>query len=433
MATPPRLGKVLARCAFGPLNYAGSLVMASRVPDALNELTPENLHGGLDRGIAETARLAGVRPADVSSLLPEREITEVSSSLAVSQQAAISAWHRHAGRIGGLLSGVADLTVDGRVPDVPLCLERLAKKVSRDAEFAAPLRALAGDVDRWQELMARCRDVLDEGGALDRAYRLRRLRTVMIGVALGLGIAVVATFGLRIRAAHARVESKLEVAAATPCAVLELADDELAKGTAPQRERAAAMRATCTAQREKVEREKAEREKAESDAKATAERRAAREQACTTLSAHVASGAIEESDRDACESGPAFDLLGRVAKGALSAEDLGPNDPVLPCADASAGPALAQAYATAVLKGPWLAGAALGPTARAALAKHAEDLPLAQRVAYSKNADTLAKLAIVGGKTELLAQAAAQCAVAGDLGFAPRGYCPGAFKLTGAQ
>ncbi|HVY47977.1 MAG TPA: hypothetical protein VHB21_18950, partial [Minicystis sp.] len=117
-----RLGKVLARCALGPLNYAGSLMMASRVPEALNELTPDNLHGGLVRGIVETSKMAGVRHEDVADLLPREEIRAAAASLGVSQQAALAAWNRHAGRIGGLLAGVADLTADGRVPDVPLCL-----------------------------------------------------------------------------------------------------------------------------------------------------------------------------------------------------------------------------------------------------------------------------------------------------------------------
>ncbi len=430
MASGPRLGKVLARCAFGPLNYAGSLVMASRVPEALNELTPENLHGGLVRGVDETAKLAGVRPSDVNQLLPTTEIDGAAQSLGASQRAALAAWHRHAGSIGGLLTGVADLTHDGRVPDVPLCLERLAKKVSRDKEFAAPLRALAADIERWQDLMTRCTELLDDGGVLARAYRMRRIRTVAMGVALGLAVAVVVTFALRVRAAHQRVEDKLVAAASAPCAVAELTDDELGRGTSEQNERAATLKNACTAERERAAKTKAERDAKEAADKAVRDAKEAHERACASLEAHVSSAALDDADRSA--AGASAPLLERISKSALTADDLGPNDPDLPCKDTPAGAALAEAFGVAVMKGPWAAGGPLGGSARAAIVKHAGDLSVAQRVNFSKHADTIAKLAIVGGKTDLMTQAATQCALAGDLGFAPRAYCPGAIKLSGS-
>src|SRR5437868_1931045 len=111
-----RLGKVLARCALGPLNYAGSLIMARRVPEGLRELAPEALLGGFARGVEETARIAGVSPRDVEAILPTAELRDVGRNLITSQRAAIAAWDVHAGRIGGLLEGVADPTVDGRAP-----------------------------------------------------------------------------------------------------------------------------------------------------------------------------------------------------------------------------------------------------------------------------------------------------------------------------
>jgi hypothetical protein len=428
MASGPQLGKVLARCAFGPLNYAGSLVMASRVPEALNELTPENLHGGLVRGIDETAKLAGVRPNDVHQLLPMSEIEAASRGLGNSQRAALAAWHRHAGSIGGLLTGVADLTHDGRVPDVPLCLERLAKKVSRDKEFAEPLHALADDVERWQDLMTRCTEALDDGGALARAYKMRRLRTIAMGFVLGLAVAAVVTVALRIRAAHQRVEDKLVAAADAPCKVFDLDDDELGRGTSEQQARAATLRSGCAAEREREAQAKVERDAAEAKTQAERDVKEARERACASLEAHVASASLDAADRQT--AGATADLLERISKGTLTADDLGPNDPELPCKDAPAGAALAEAYGTAVLKGPWNVGGPIGPAARAAIVKHAGDLSVADRVNFSKHADTLAKFAIVGGRMELMGQAAAQCAIAGDLGYAPHAYCPGAIKLS---
>jgi len=57
--------------------------------------------------------------------------------------------------LGGLMSGVADLTVDGRIPDVGLCLERLAKKVSRTLSgcwrqsFRQPISLPPGNPLNW--------------------------------------------------------------------------------------------------------------------------------------------------------------------------------------------------------------------------------------------------------------------------------------------
>src|SRR4051812_43099137 len=115
----PRIGSTIVRCALGPVNYAGSLIMAGRGGDGVKELAPDSLHGGLKRGIAETAKLVGMRSGDIEAMLPAYEIRVAATNLGVTQKAAITAWNVHAGQIGGLMQGVADLTVDGRVPDVP--------------------------------------------------------------------------------------------------------------------------------------------------------------------------------------------------------------------------------------------------------------------------------------------------------------------------
>jgi hypothetical protein len=424
----PRIGSTLLRCALGPVNYAGSLIVSSRVQEGIKELSPESLHGGLKRGIEETAKLAGMRPQEVEAMLPVYEIRVAVTSLTVSQKAAADAWNTHAGQIGGLLHGVADLTVDGRVPDVPLCLERLAQKVSRDKAFAEPLRALSGDVARWQEVVAHCRRILDDGGALARAYRKRRLRTVAMGVALGLAISTAAFVVIRIRTAHARVEAKLAAAKGDPCALASLTDAEISSGTADQRRRVGEGRAACEARRAREAKEREEKARREAGEKAAREARAKHEAACSALAAHVQKGELGGADE--VTAGASIELLGRVSKSALLPGDLGPDDPKLPCADApEASKKLRAAFATAVVSSQWITVERLSNEVEAALVTHAAALRDAQRQMFMRRADATAKRAILSGNAELLSNAKRLCALAEKLDAPGRAFCPAALSL----
>jgi hypothetical protein len=424
----PRIGTTLVRCALGPVNYAGSLIVASRVPEGLKELSPESLHGGLKRGIEETAKLAGMRPQEVEAMLPAYEIRVAVTSLTLTQKAAADAWNTHAGQIGGLLQGVADLTVDGRVPDVPLCLERLAQKVSRDKAFAEPLRALSGDIARWQEVVAHCRRILDDGGALARAYRKRRLRTIAMGVALGLAISAVAFVIIRIRTAHARVEARLTAAKADPCALMALSESEISGGTADQRRRVGEGRTECEARRAQEVRAREERERREAAERSEREKRKKHEAACTLLAAHVQSGELTAADETI--AGPASELLGRISKNTLQPTDLGPDDPKLPCADApEAQKKLKKAFATAVLSSQWIGVERFSTEVETALATHAAALRDAQRQIFGRRADATAKRAILSGNAELLANAKRLCRLADKLDAPGRAFCPAALAL----
>src|SRR6185295_11767233 len=117
-----RLGATFSRCAMGPVSYAGQCIMASKVGDGLRELAAEALHDGFRRGIDEVARRAGLAPHEVEGVLPMEEVRAAGTALGRSQPRAVDAWLRHAGQLGGMLQGIAELTVDGRVPDVGLCL-----------------------------------------------------------------------------------------------------------------------------------------------------------------------------------------------------------------------------------------------------------------------------------------------------------------------
>src|SRR6188474_1677213 len=117
---------------MGPVSYAGQCIMSARVADGLRELAPEGLTGGFERGISEVASRSGLRKRDVEKLLPIPEVRYAAMRLQSTQIRAAAAWQAHAGHVGGLLTGIAELTADGRVPDVGECLLRLAAKVSRD-------------------------------------------------------------------------------------------------------------------------------------------------------------------------------------------------------------------------------------------------------------------------------------------------------------
>src|SRR5262249_53093686 len=142
-AMAARLGATFLVSALGPVNFAGGLILGSQVPQGLRELAPENLSGGFTRGVQLAAKRVGVRPSDVESLLPMGETRTVMARIGFSHNNAVQAWSMYAGNVGGFLKGVADLTADGRAPDVGLCIERLSKKFSRDRPLADPLQALS--------------------------------------------------------------------------------------------------------------------------------------------------------------------------------------------------------------------------------------------------------------------------------------------------
>src|SRR6185436_2421023 len=154
------------------------------------ELSADNLHGGFKRGIEDAAQQVGVGVADVERLLPMADVHAAAARLDAAQRNAVDAWATYAGHIGGLLRGVADLTVDGRAPDVSNFLERLSRKVIRDRPLSEPLHALSVEVASWLDLVEQCGDILADGGVLAKAYRRRRIRQASLvgGAALVMAL-----------------------------------------------------------------------------------------------------------------------------------------------------------------------------------------------------------------------------------------------------
>ncbi|MEJ7733777.1 MAG: hypothetical protein WKG00_31850 [Polyangiaceae bacterium] len=243
-----RLGATFFRCAMGPVSYAGQCIMAGRVKEGLAELARDGLMGAWQRGVSDVASGAGTAVADVEGLLPRDEVQAAADLLHESQKRAAEAWQTYAGHLGGLLAGIADLTVDGRVPEASLCLERLADKVARDKPLAEPLRLLAVDTQRWQDMIFDCKRRLEDGHALAAAFRRRRaMRLGAVGLAAALIAASVGAVGVA-AVTRARVDRTL-AAAVGPCDVDAIPADTLARASSEQRVRIEGLRSTCASEK----------------------------------------------------------------------------------------------------------------------------------------------------------------------------------------
>jgi hypothetical protein len=419
-----RLGGTFLVGASGPVNYAGQCILSSRVADGLRELTPDSLYGGFRRGVEESAKRVGVGTADVERLLPMDQVRSLVNRLTISQQNAVSAWTMHAGHMGGLLKGVADLTADGRAPDVGLCLERLAKKVTRDRELADPLRALATDVSEWQDIIARCRDLLDDGGALERAYRMRRVRRVL--AVAGLAGIIVGALGvvLWVRAARVRIDAVLAVA--DPCAAAAIEPGDARRASSDQRRQLDARSVECASLHEREEKERALALVREAKARDEQLQKKDLEQKCEALAGHVEKEGLTPDD--AAFAGPRAALLRRISTGALDVADFGPADPDLPCAAAPSAARFTDAFTRAVLASParWANADDPSKLVTATLIAHVAELPSSAKQVVARRADDLAKKALIIGVPGLLPRAIRLCQLKDALGIHGGSYCAGA-------
>lgn len=419
----PRLGGTFATGALGPVHYAGQCILARRIEEGLRELAADNLGGGIARGALQAAQLVGVSASDIERLLPLAELNAILGRIAQSQPRVMEAWRLYAGGLGGLLSGVADLTVDGRAPDTALCISRLAKKVQRDKPLSVPLARLADDLADYQEALHRCVDLLNDTTALQKAYEMRRLRKIAaIAGAASLGLLIVVSIVFVI-VRRARIASVIE--SQDPCAVMDLTDKDIDRVSDALRARAAQNKARCEADRaEAAKRAEEERARAarEAEAKKAQEALAA---SCEALAQSLAKGALSPDD-EAFAKGAA-PLLGRVAKGVLEISDLGPAEPGLPCVGTPSGPKITAAFRKAVLAKPWNIPKAESPSAavRDAIANGKGELPLKLKMMMGTRAADAAKKAIASGKADEIQRAIALCETAKVMETAPAGPCDG--------
>jgi hypothetical protein len=419
------LNVAFLRCALGPVKYASSCLQSGQVPNGLRELAAENLHGGFKRGVEEAARNVGVEITDVEGLLPLTEVNVASVRLETVQKAAINAWTTYTGQVGGMLTSVTDLTVDGRTPDIANALERLSQKVRRDKPLSEPLHALSVELDGWVQLVERCGDLLANGEVLKNAHRVRRIRR---GVVAGLVIVTVAALlplGLGMLAARARVDAAL--GAGDPCAVFTVAPRDLERASSAQQERAAALRATCAdLQRQAAEaREAAAR--AEEKAREEAQARKEREAKCDALAAHMAAGDVPPEDAAVADGKGVFLL--HVAKRALASPDM--SESALPCTDTPAGAKIKEAFAAAVLASPaaWANADDISARVAGLLVEHREELPKKSKDGLVTHADLMVKRAMLVGSPAATDQAVRLCKLKDDLEIQGSKFCPALAKL----
>jgi hypothetical protein len=369
----------------------------------------------------------GVTPREIEGVLPMQELAVILQRLAVSQPKALEVWHQYAGGLGGLLTGVADLTVDGRAPDTALAVQRLAKKVQRDKLFSEPLARLADDLFDWQDALHRCIELLNDTAALENAYKRRRLKRLVAGAA-GVFVIIVALVAIVwIRMARARVLAVIEKP--DPCAAMELTEAQLGRVSDELQARAKANVAKCEAGRAaEAKRLEDERAKAERDREAK-KAQDALDASCDALATHLEAGKLAPED-EAFAKGAA-PLLGRVAKGVLELSDYGPEEPPLPCKGTKAAPRIEAAFRKAVIAKPWSLPKVDAPSAavRDALAHGAGDLPAKLTAMMGTRAGDAAKKAIATGKPDLITRALALCETAKALGTAPAGPCDGVKTL----
>lgn len=418
-----RVGATFLVGALGPVNFAGGFILASRVPEGLHELAPDNLFGGVQHGIAQTAKRVGVGAQDVERLLPMSELRSIIARIGLSQKNAVLAWSMHAGPIGGLLKGVADLTSDGRALDVGLCLERLSNKVSRDTELAEPLRALAADITSWQDVIARCRDILDDGKALERAYRRRRIRQMLFAIVPAVIAVLALAVGLWIRAAQGRVDEVLS--GADPCAVNALAPGDLARSSGSQKRKVDERRLACQANKDREELARKEVARREEEAREAERRRKDHEVRCEALATHLAGGRLLPEDE--AFAGDKAALLRRIARGALAPADFGPDDPPLPCGDTPSGVRIEAAFSRAVRAVPsaWANAPDPSTAVRSTLLKHARELPSAPKQVVAYRADSAAKKALLVGAPGSRERAIRLCELKEAVGIRGGSFCPG--------
>ena len=423
-----KLGAAFLRCSLGPLNYAGGCILSSKVADGLGELSAENLHGGLTRGISEAAQQVGVPKSEVERLLPMAEINAVALRLDQAQRSALQAWGAHAGQIGGLLKGVADLTVDGRAPDVSNFLERLSKKVMRDPPLSEPLHALSVEVASWLDLVEQCGDILADGGALTAAYRRRRIQQAALALVGAAALATVLTLAFRLHAARGRVDAAL--ALPDPCASLNLDPGDLGRASSSQQQRAEEHRTACETKRKQEVEAREAQQKREAEAREAEKRKKEREARCDAFAGRLAAGSVLPEDADlAAGQG---DMLARIARHTLERADLKAAD--LPCADTPAGARIAAAFGAAVVASPaaWANAEDVSERVRGILVDHRAELPSAPVQQIGRTADNLAKRAMIQKSAVAVEQAFRICKLKDDLGVRGAKFCPALSALRAA-
>ena len=422
-----RIAGVFLRAAMGPVEYAGGCIMGNKIVTGLEELAPEGLVDALRRGIGDVAKLAGVARSEVESLLPMTDMQSIAQRLRQSQPRALDAWRQQAGQFG-FLDVVTALTIDGRRPEIGLCLERVAGKVLHDRHLAEPLEALSVDITAWEDLIVRCRHILEDRGWLGRALRRRTLKRLILG---GLGlVALVSVTIVIVTRRIQREDAARRIDSVADCDAHTVSEADLEWATEEQRARLKEKSASC----ENARAEAAAEEKRDADArareKAARELHEAREKTCVALASDVEKGTLSEESKNTADK--AADLLGRIAKKSLYDSDAGPTDPVFPCADnAAVKKRLEAAFTAALMVDPllWARRADPSPLVTSLLASQKASLPDNGLIGLADNAERSAKSSLTRGDVGKMATAKRVCALAKALEVAGHSGCNALEKM----
>lgn len=408
-----KLGGVFMTCAMGPVRYSAASIQASRMPQGLEELAASSLQGGLRLGIEQAAKLAGVKAQDVERLLPMKELEETLAQIKQSQETALEAWGVHAGQLGGMLKGVADLTVDGREVLPSAGLARIARKVRRDKEFAAPIQALSDAMMRWEELLEQCRDALDSGAELARSYQRRRIRNaVILAVSVAAAVTMIAAV-LVVLASRARVDEA--IASKDVCAVEGLAEKDLGRAKGEQLLQVAARRRGCEAERAAQAFAQAESKRHAEDVALAAKMQEDLDARCEAMAARVMAGKLTQED--VALAGAQAPILKRIRGKALAPKDLGPTMPELPCEGTRGEGKLREAFVAAAVASIWQWAGVVDPAdeVRELLKPRVGDMSERARLALGARAEVVAKQAIRKGNAAAIARAKRLCAFSAAL------------------
>jgi len=422
-----KLGAIFIAAALGPVSYAGRCIMSRRVKDGLAELSPDNLLGGVQRGIETVAAATSLPKSYIERLLPMDQLHALAASIADRQREAVTQWDIHTGHIGGLLEGVADLTVDGRAPDTALCVLRLSRKMQLDKALAEPLRELSEDLEQWRHLVETCRMVIDDGASLRNAYMQKRILRWGLSVTAVLGVAAAVIWFVRVNNARERLDAL--IAGDDPCMVATADDSDLAKATDEQLTAIAGRQDACQEQRERAKaaeeekkRQQAQRAEEEAEKKAAVER-------CEALVAALKDGGVDLAALPAAKGHEA--LLERIAAGAITADDLRA-EVSLPCPDQDLAVVAAPSFARYAIGNPgqWITTTVLHPTAEKLVVLGKGSVGQLELSIFTNSVRGLIEKTVLMGGDEPIERALRLCSLLDGLGAPAKTPCDALKKAS---
>jgi hypothetical protein len=421
-----RISNTFLRAAMGPVEYAASCILSNRILTGLEELAPDGLLAGYQRGVSEVATLAGVPRVDVESSLPMAAAQSVGQRLLISQANAIVAWKLHAGPFG-FMDVITALTVDGRRPDISACIERLAQKVRQDKGLSLPLSELARDMLAYTELVADTRAKLEGGEWLETALRRRQQKRIVFASLAVLTLLIATTSVVFVRVKRDSAQALIE--RTDECLIKDLAEADSSWATAAALELRDQKRTACE-QRQRLEAEQRLAEEArlrkEREAREVVEKRKA---ACKALVEAVNANKLDGATLlTAAESA---ELMKRLAAKKLASTDFGPDDPRLPCADTEDGARISSSLEATLLVDPtlWARHPSPSPFLEKALLAARPRLPETALIGLADNAERTAKSGLSRGEPDTIARAKKLCALAKSLGVPGHSGCSAVSKL----